>query len=193
MRELEMLLMKRYADVSGVQLSLDLATSHRLTASLLPSHKLFAILRDIYVQLEQGYSFITALKPENMHVFYASAEVAVLATEEAIRLIIQLPLRNEKRTYLVYNPVALPTFKHNVGKFRRILTGTEKLAISSDRRSYMLLPSDYLSTCKEGTMTICRHEPDARKDTRYAHERLCRISLGLYLENILSKVHGCMQ
>ena len=51
LRELEMLLMKIYADVMNVALSLDLAMSHRLTASLLPSHKLYAILRDIYVQL----------------------------------------------------------------------------------------------------------------------------------------------
>ncbi|PNF43961.1 hypothetical protein B7P43_G00919 [Cryptotermes secundus] len=148
--------MKMYTDIASITLSLDLAMTHRLTASLLPSHKFFAILRDIYVQLDQGYSFITALKPENLHVFYASAQVAVLATEEAIRLIIQLPLRHEKRTYLVYDPVALPTFEPNLGKFIRIHTGTEKLAVSSDRRSYMLLPTDYLKNCQEGVMTICQ-------------------------------------
>jgi hypothetical protein len=46
-RELEMLLMKVYTDLASLALSLDMATLHRLTASLLPSHKLFAILRDI--------------------------------------------------------------------------------------------------------------------------------------------------
>ncbi|PNF30504.1 hypothetical protein B7P43_G10878 [Cryptotermes secundus] len=155
-RELEAIIMKMYTAISSITLSLDLAMTHRLTASLLPSHKLFAILRDIYVQLEQGYSFITALKPENFHVFYASAQVAVLATEEAIRLVIQLPLRHEKRTYLVYDPVALPTFEPNLGKFIRIHTGTEKLAVSSDRRSYMLLPADYIKNCQEGVITICQ-------------------------------------
>ena len=114
-----------YADIASVALSLDLPMSHRLTASLLPSHKLFAILRDIYVQPEQGYSFITALKPENMHAFYESAQAAVLATQEAIRLVIQLPLRHEKRTYLVYDPVPLPTFEPHIGKFFRIQTGTD--------------------------------------------------------------------
>jgi predicted amidophosphoribosyltransferase len=36
-----------------------------------------------------------ALKSENMHLFYASLEIAVLATIEAIRLVIQIPLRTK--------------------------------------------------------------------------------------------------
>jgi hypothetical protein len=39
---------------------------------------------------------LAALKPENMHLSYTSLEIAVLATIEAIRLIIQIPLRTER-------------------------------------------------------------------------------------------------
>jgi hypothetical protein len=67
-RELEVLIMKIYTDLTSLTLSLDMAALHRLTASLLSSHKLLGILRDIYVQLE-GYTFIATLKPENMHLF----------------------------------------------------------------------------------------------------------------------------
>jgi hypothetical protein len=42
-----------------------------------------------------------------MHLFYASLEIAVLATTEAIRLVIQIPLRTEKRTYLIHAPQPL--------------------------------------------------------------------------------------
>jgi hypothetical protein len=42
-----------------------------------------------------------------MHLFYASLETAVLATIEAIRLVIQIPLRTERQTYLMYAPVPL--------------------------------------------------------------------------------------
>jgi hypothetical protein len=41
-----------------------------------------------------------------MHLFYASLEIGVLATIEAIRLVIQIPLRTERRTYLIYAPVS---------------------------------------------------------------------------------------
>jgi hypothetical protein len=42
-----------------------------------------------------------------MHLFYASLEIAVLATIKAIRLVIQIPLRTERQTYLIYGPVPL--------------------------------------------------------------------------------------
>jgi hypothetical protein len=43
-----------------------------------------------------------ALKPENMHLFYTSLEMAVLATIKVIRLVIQILLRTERQTYLIY-------------------------------------------------------------------------------------------
>jgi hypothetical protein len=115
--------------------------------------------------LDQGYTLITALKPENMHWFYAYSEIAVLATSEAIRLIVQIPLRNERRTYMVYNPVPLPTFEPNLGKFIQIRAGGERLAVSSDRRSYISLQAGYVQNCREGMDTICvRTVPIAERD-----------------------------
>jgi hypothetical protein len=154
-REMEMLLMKVYTDITNLALSLDIAALHKLTASLLPSHKFFEILRDIHVQLDQGYSLITNLKPENMHLFYASAEIAALATSDAIRLIVQIPLRTERRTYVVYSPIPLPTWEPNLGKFIQVQAGDKKIAIASDRRSYMILPRGYFQNCKEGIVVIC--------------------------------------
>jgi hypothetical protein len=154
-REIEMLLMKLYTDITNLALSLDIAALHKLTASLVPSHKLFEILRDIYVQLDQDYTFIAALKPENMHLFYESADIAAVATSDAVRLIIQIPLRTERRTYLVYTPISLPTWEPNLEKFIQIQAGDQKIAISSDRRSYMILPREYFQNCKEGMIMIC--------------------------------------
>jgi hypothetical protein len=45
------------------------------------------------------------MKPENMHLL--SLEIAILATIEAIRLVIQIPLRTERPTYLIHAPVPL--------------------------------------------------------------------------------------
>jgi hypothetical protein len=43
-----------------------------------------------------------ALKSENMHLFFASLETAVLATVEVILLVVQILLRTERWTYLIY-------------------------------------------------------------------------------------------
>jgi hypothetical protein len=50
---------------------------------------------------------LAALKPENMHLLYVSLEITVLATIEVIRLVIQIPLRTKRWTYLIYAPVPL--------------------------------------------------------------------------------------
>jgi hypothetical protein len=42
-----------------------------------------------------------------MHLFYASLEIAVLVTIEAIRLVIQIPLWTKRQTYLIHAPVPL--------------------------------------------------------------------------------------
>jgi hypothetical protein len=39
-----------------------------------------------------------------MHLFYTSLEIAVLATTEAICLVIQIQLRTERWTYLIHAP-----------------------------------------------------------------------------------------
>jgi hypothetical protein len=39
-----------------------------------------------------------------MHLFYASLEIAVLATIEAIHLVIQIPLQTKRWTYLIHAP-----------------------------------------------------------------------------------------
>jgi hypothetical protein len=60
-----------------------------------------------------------------MHVFYASLEIAVLATIEAIHLVIQIPLRTERRTYLIHAPV--PLYPCNPGiYFPNLLSGRRR-------------------------------------------------------------------
>jgi hypothetical protein len=111
---------------------------------LLPLRKLFEILHDILRLLDQRTCIVLCI-----------SEIAVLATSEAIRLVIQNPLMTERRTYSVYNPVPLPTFEANLGKFIQIRAGEEKLAVSSDRRNYMILPAEYIQNHRQGIITIC--------------------------------------
>jgi hypothetical protein len=102
------------------------------------------ILQEILVRLEPGYTLLATLKPEAMHIFYASVSITAFATPEAIRLVIQIPLRTESRTYLIYTPVPVPTFEPVLRKFAYVQVGDQKIAISSDKRSYAELPPSYL-------------------------------------------------
>jgi hypothetical protein len=66
-----------------------------VTASLVPSQKLCEILREIVLRVPQGYSLLASVRPESMHVFYATSAVSVIATQETIRLVIQIPLETD--------------------------------------------------------------------------------------------------
>jgi hypothetical protein len=71
-------------------------------------HEVVYIIRIIDLLLPRLCpGILAALKPENMRPFYASLEIVVLTTIEAIRLVIQIPLRTERRTYLIHAPVPL--------------------------------------------------------------------------------------
>jgi hypothetical protein len=48
--------------------------------------------------MEPGYTLLTKIEPETMHVLYVTVAIAALATPEAIRLFIQIPLRTEGRS-----------------------------------------------------------------------------------------------
>jgi hypothetical protein len=74
-----------------------MATLNKLTASLILSHRLREILHEILVRIEPGSTPLTTFNPETMHVFYATVAIAALPTPEAIRRLIQIPLRTDGR------------------------------------------------------------------------------------------------
>jgi hypothetical protein len=59
-RELEML-MKLYSDLIDLTLSLDMATLNKLTAGLIPPHRLREMLQEVLVRMEPGYTPLTTI------------------------------------------------------------------------------------------------------------------------------------
>jgi hypothetical protein len=82
-----------------------IARLNSVTTSLVSSHKLCEILREIVLRMPQGYSLLAPVRPESMHIFYATSTVTVIATKETIRLVIQIPLKTDRSSYSVYEPI----------------------------------------------------------------------------------------
>jgi hypothetical protein len=81
--------------IAGLSLGMDTARLNTITASLVPSHKLSEILREIVIRIQQGYSLLAPVPPETMHIFYATSAISAIATKEEIRHLIQNPLKTE--------------------------------------------------------------------------------------------------
>jgi hypothetical protein len=61
--------------------------------------------------MPQGYSLLAPVRPESMHIFYGTSAVTAIVTKEAIRLVIQIPLKTDRFTYYVYEPIPIPTIE----------------------------------------------------------------------------------
>jgi hypothetical protein len=78
---------------------------NRLKVSFIPAKKLTETLQGVLVWLEHDCSLVTTIRPENMHIFYTSLHIAVIATINSIRLIVHIPLKTESQAYSASNPI----------------------------------------------------------------------------------------
>jgi hypothetical protein len=148
-----MLVAKLHFDIASLTLGLNMAPLSTITASLVPSQKLCEILREIVIKMPQGYSLLAPVRPESMHIFYAASAISAIATQEMIRLLIQIPLKTDGSTYSVYDTITITTFEPTSGKFVKIYVADgRRLAVSVDRRSHMELTCDYRQNCRLGRL-----------------------------------------
>jgi hypothetical protein len=89
-----------------------------------------------------------------MHIFYASLQIAAVATSNSIGLIIYIPLKSESVTYGVSKAIPIPAFEPILNRHVKIGTASRLIAISSDKRSYMLIDIEYLGNCRKGFITL---------------------------------------
>jgi hypothetical protein len=91
---------------------------------------------------------------------------AVLAIPEAMQLLIQIPLRKESQTYLVYAPVPILIFVFTLGKFTNMQVDNHRITVSLNKHSYALteLPQNYLENCR---MCSCDSMTPTYGDAKY--------------------------
>ena len=109
-REIELVLSKLYTDIGEVFFALELTSLTKLTVSLLPSKKLKYILQRILINLEPGIGLIATLKPEFMYIFYEAIQITAVASPHAIRLFLQMPLREDSRTFSIFKILTVPIY-----------------------------------------------------------------------------------
>jgi hypothetical protein len=98
--EIALVLSKLCADIGEIFFALELASLNKLTVSLLPFKKLMYILQSILIHLEPGLGLVAPLKPEFKYIFYEAIQITAVASPHAIRLFLQMPLREDCRTFL---------------------------------------------------------------------------------------------
>jgi hypothetical protein len=85
---------------------------------------------------------------QNMHIFYDSMQLMAIATDESVRLLVQIPLKTEQSTYTVYEAILIPTFQPDIQNFMQIGRTREWFMISTDFRNYLRLDLDYITSAE---------------------------------------------
>lgn len=85
-----------------IRQGLDVTSTGKLSAELLPPQNLSQILQQVVLRLPTDVSLLAGTNLEDMFIYYEVAKVQAYATSSEIRLVIKLPLRGTDRVTNLY-------------------------------------------------------------------------------------------
>jgi uncharacterized protein YoxC len=157
-RELEFFCLQLEQDFINIRQGLDVTSTGKLSAGLLPPHNLSQILQQVTLRLPNDATLIAGTDLEDMFIYYEVARVHAYATSSDIRLVIRFPLRGTDRVMSLYRTEPLPVYEALLGTQVQIAPETMYMAVSESRQYYSLLTSADLQKCQQGLFTICESE-----------------------------------
>ena len=84
------------------------AIQGKLSIELVNPVVLQSILRNVSLQLPDGYKLITSTHINNIHLYYELIKVSVIANTHCIYLILNAPLQSADRHYTLFRIITLP-------------------------------------------------------------------------------------
>jgi hypothetical protein len=130
------------------------------------------ILRNVSLQLPEGYQLIAGTKTDDIHLYFELTTVSVIANTRGIKLLINVPLKTANCQFFLYNIITLP-IRVSQAKFVKFLTDFTYFGIDYSQRDYVLLSETDLSNCVKGRVTIC----PANTGVYNVHTMSCESSL----------------
>jgi len=110
-RELEFFCLQLEQEFLKIRQGLDVTSTGKLSAELLPPHNLSQILQQVALKLPADVSLVAGTGLDDMFIYYEMAKVQAYATPSEIRPIIRLPLRGADRVMNLYRTEPLPVYE----------------------------------------------------------------------------------
>jgi hypothetical protein len=157
-RELEFFCLQLEQEFFKIQEGLDVTSTGKLSAILVPPHNLSQILQQVTLKLPNDVLLLAGTNLENMFVYYEVSKVHAYTTSSEIRVIIRIPLRGSERVMNLYKTVPLPVYEPTLKRYMQITPDTVYMAVTESRQYYSLLTSADFQNCQQGMFTICDSE-----------------------------------
>ena len=164
-------------------IAIQCAIQGNLSVKLIDPFTLQNILRNVTLQLPDGYKLIPGSKTENIHQYYQIAKVTVAATAHCIKLIISIPLETASQHFILYKITSLPECI-SFDKFVKHSVEHYYLGIQTSQRDYILFSETDFNKCSKDDIVICPADT-----TIYSAQRLSCV-FSLYFQTV-SHYHLC--
>jgi hypothetical protein len=157
-RELEFFCLQLEQEFIKIHEGLDVTSTGKLSAVLLPPHNLSQILQQVALKLPSDISLLAGTNLEDMFIYYEVSKVHAYTTSSEIRLLIRIPLRGTDRVMNLYKTEPLSVNEPTLKRYMQIIPETMYMAVTESRQYYSLLTSADFQNYQQGMFTICESE-----------------------------------
>jgi len=126
----------------------------KLPISLISPTTLQDILRNVSLQLPEGYELILGTKSDKIYLYYEVFQVSVIGNVHRMKLIVNVPLETVNSQFTLYKVVALPT-RVSETSFVKYSVDYFYFGLESGRHDYILLKETDLLNCVTGEIAVC--------------------------------------
>jgi hypothetical protein len=155
-RRLTMATLRLQNEISQLNHVLEAAARNRLSPYLVQPDYLFQILQNISLELPVEMALAVPLKKDTTFVYYHWGDVKTAAVKDVLRMFVTIPLKTLERNYELFQIVSLPIPIEHTDLSMIYQTGTEYIAISNDRQSFVEMSREDLERCFPGPFTVCQ-------------------------------------
>lgn len=128
----------------------------KVSSKLLPPHEFLKLLQEIEKVLPPPVKFYLPPSLENIHNFYSVATVHSYTTAHTLRVVMQMPLRNDAKLFQVYDVISYPVYDKALQRWAKWDLQGQKLMISKDRLLYSMYDEHRFNReCQIGELTVC--------------------------------------
>jgi hypothetical protein len=140
--------------IDGLLAAIQYVFLGKMPLSFMGPEILMGILRNVSLNLPDGYEMATGTKMENIHAYHDLVKTEVIADLHSLKMVMKIPLKTADRQFTLYKLVATPS-RISGNKFFQYQPDFSYLAVAYNRRDYLLLDTAHVQLCTSGSTTIC--------------------------------------
>jgi hypothetical protein len=176
-RQLEFSILKLHENLNELLGALDCVLLGKLPVSLVSPHTLHNLLGYVSRKWPEGYEWVFGSRYADFYKYYEIIQVAVLGNTNAIKIVLNVPLKTVNREFALYKLFALPSLISNTTSVH-YKPSFRYFAFSEIQHRYALLIQAEVDHCIGGNVAICP------ADTAINFTRVVTCESSLYFQTL---------